>query len=158
MGFPGGYIELTLPSVFMQLLSMLGFMRKLITLLLCYIGVAHFLEADIAWPEIESVWALLIRETLPPPVKFSEVVVADPPESCAVCLCEFSGEDEIRRLSKCQHIFHKGCVDRWMGRHQRTCPLCRTPFIPHHIHMHPPSFNHSFWAASGLIPDFSYHY
>ncbi|KAK7406123.1 hypothetical protein VNO78_07741 [Psophocarpus tetragonolobus] len=158
MGFPVGYTELVVPKVFMQVLSLLGFIRKVVTFLLCYMGFQDFLEAEVAWgerpPELQSVSALLIREVLPV-VKFSEVAVAvaDPPESCAVCLYEFEGEDEIRRLTNCRHIFHRGCLDRWMGYDQRTCPLCRTPFIPHHMQA---AFNDRLWAASG-IPDFYYH-
>ena len=51
---------------------------------------------DGASSVLNSISALLIRESLPV-VKFSELV--DPPESCAVCLYEFEGEDEIRRLT-----------------------------------------------------------
>ncbi|MCD9639536.1 Homeobox protein B-H1 [Datura stramonium] len=83
---------------------------------------------------------LLIREILPV-VKFSELV--DPPVSCAVCLYEFNGEDKIRRLPNCRHIFHRSCLDRWMDHDQRTCPLCRTPFIPEEI-------NEKLWLASGI--------
>ncbi|KAG4972918.1 hypothetical protein AAZX31_11G022200 [Glycine max] len=159
MGFPVGYTELMLPKVFLQVLSVLGLIRKLITVLLCYMGFHDFFESDIAWPErapeFQSVWAVLIREILPV-VKFSEMEMemAEAPESCAVCLYEFEGEDEIRRLTNCRHIFHRGCLDRWMGYDQRTCPLCRTPFIPHHMQA---AFNDRLWAASG-IPDFYYNH
>ncbi|XP_027362043.1 E3 ubiquitin-protein ligase RHA1B-like [Abrus precatorius] len=156
MGFPVGYTELVLPKLFLHLLSVLGFIRKLITILLCYMGLHDFLEPDIAWaqgvPEFQSVSALIIREILPV-VKFSELAVVDPPESCAVCLYEFEGKDEIRRLTNCRHIFHRGCLDRWMGYDQRTCPLCRTPFIPHDMQA---TFNDRLWAASG-IPEFYYY-
>ncbi|KAJ1416125.1 Zinc finger, RING-type [Sesbania bispinosa] len=152
MGFPVGYTELMLPKVFVQLLSVLGFIRKLVTILLCYLGLE---PDDIAWPErmpeFESVSALLMGEILPV-VKFSEVEMVDPQERCAVCLYDFEAEDEIRRLTNCRHIFHRGCLDRWMGYDRRTCPLCRTPFIPHHMQ---DTFNEidTLWEASG-IPDF----
>nr|KYP67299.1 RING-H2 zinc finger protein RHA1b [Cajanus cajan] len=128
MGFPVGYTELVLPKVLVQALSVLGFMRKLITLLFCYMGL---LQADIAWPQYQY-------QSILPVLKFSE---AEAEESCAVCLFDFQGEEEIRRLPNCRHIFHRGCLDRWMGYHQRTCPLCRTPFIPHPMAMamQPPS-------------------
>ncbi|XP_061337281.1 brassinosteroid-responsive RING protein 1-like [Gastrolobium bilobum] len=148
MGFPTGYPEVVLPKLFMHLLSLLGFIRELITVLLCYLGLHDFLQPDIAWPdrisEFQSVSSLLIRDILPV-VKFSDVV--DPPESCAVCLYEFETEDEIRRLTNCRHIFHRGCLDRWMGYHQRTCPLCRTPFIPYDMQG---AFNEILCAASGI--------
>ncbi|XP_047174810.1 brassinosteroid-responsive RING protein 1-like [Vigna umbellata] len=157
MGFPVGYTEWVLPKVLLHLLSVLGLIRKLLTILLCYMGFHDFFEPDIAWPErlpeLQSVSAVLIREILPV-VKFSEMAGAEgeAAESCAVCLYEFEGDDEIRRLTNCRHIFHRGCLDRWMGYDQRTCPLCRTPFIPHHMQA---AFNDRLWAASG-IPQFYY--
>ncbi|KAI3887029.1 hypothetical protein MKX03_025603 [Papaver bracteatum] len=50
-------------------------------------------------------------------------------DSCIVCLCQFQGNDEIRQLNTCQHIFHKSCLDRWIHHDQVLCPLCRTPFL-----------------------------
>ncbi|XP_040990413.1 brassinosteroid-responsive RING protein 1-like [Juglans microcarpa x Juglans regia] len=154
MGFPVGYTELLLPKLFIHALSVLGFLRKLISTLFRHLGLADFLEPDIAWhdaparvPEFHSMSAVLIREILPV-VRFSDLV--DPPESCAVCLYEFEPQDEIRRLTNCRHIFHKGCLDRWMGYEQKTCPLCRTPFIPDDMQG---AFNERLWAASG-IPEF----
>ncbi|KAI3467169.1 hypothetical protein Pfo_023832 [Paulownia fortunei] len=32
-------------------------------------------------------------------------------EECAVCLCD--------------HLFHRACLDRWLGYGHMTCPLCR---------------------------------
>ncbi|CAL5367587.1 unnamed protein product [Camellia sinensis] len=133
-------------------LSILGFIRKLISFLFRSLGLGDFLEPDIAWPvrpdyssEPHSVSAVLIRELLPV-VKFSDLV--DPPESCAVCLYEFDGGDEIRRLTNCRHIFHRSCLDRWMDHDQRTCPLCRTQFIPDDFQ---DAFNDRLWAASGIL-------
>ncbi|KAF3772665.1 RING-H2 finger protein [Nymphaea thermarum] len=49
--------------------------------------------------------------------------------TCAVCLNEFRGKDKVRELRNCCHIFHKKCLDRWLDLDQKTCPLCRTPFL-----------------------------
>ncbi|CAL5411099.1 unnamed protein product [Camellia sinensis] len=76
---------------------------------------------------------------------FSDLV--DPPESCAVCLYDFDGGDEIRRLTNCCHIFHRSCLDRWMDHDHRTCPLCRTLFIPDNLQ---DVFTARLWAASGI--------
>ncbi|CAI9779274.1 unnamed protein product [Fraxinus pennsylvanica] len=43
---------------------------------------------------------------------------------CAVCLCRFEEGDEIREL-RCDHLFHRVCLDRWIGYGHMTCPLCR---------------------------------
>ncbi|KAK7253051.1 hypothetical protein RIF29_37449 [Crotalaria pallida] len=153
MGFPVGYPDLVIPKLFVHFLSLLLFIRDLILLFFRYLCL---LPNDISIPttthppppQFHSVFSLLIREILPV-LKFSDL--QDPPaESCAVCLYEFEGDEEIRRLTNCRHIFHKGCLDRWMGYDQRTCPLCRTPFIPYDMHS---AFNERLWHASG-IPEF----
>ncbi|CAK8539361.1 unnamed protein product [Lathyrus sativus] len=132
MGFP---TEVVLPKVFIQLLSVLASIRKLVTVFFCYFGF----ESDFSFPETTPEFQsmnprLLIREILPV-VKFSELelaVVECSQDGCAVCLYEFKAEDEIQRLRNCRHLFHKHCLDRWMGYYNTTCPLCRTSFLPQH--------------------------
>jgi hypothetical protein len=46
------------------------------------------------------------------------------PFDCAVCLCEFAGEDRLRLLPLCGHAFHIDCIDTWLLSNS-TCPLCR---------------------------------
>ncbi|KAJ7533192.1 hypothetical protein O6H91_13G037000 [Diphasiastrum complanatum] len=48
---------------------------------------------------------------------------------CAVCLCEFQGEDRLRLLPNCSHAFHLDCIDTWLLSHS-TCPLCRRSLLP----------------------------
>lgn len=42
---------------------------------------------------------------------------------CMVCLCSFEDGEPVRLLP-CNHIFHTGCVDEWLGR-DAHCPICR---------------------------------
>ena len=53
----------------------------------------------------------------------------DMPESCAICLEDFTSGDEQRTLP-CPHgaHFHRKCIDPWLTIHQ-TCPLCKTNFL-----------------------------
>ncbi|CAA2977445.1 E3 ubiquitin- ligase RHA2B-like [Olea europaea subsp. europaea] len=37
--------------------------------------------------------------------------------------------DEIRELG-CNHLFHRVCLDRWLGYGHMTCPLCRNNVKP----------------------------
>ncbi|KAK9060261.1 hypothetical protein SSX86_020965 [Deinandra increscens subsp. villosa] len=43
---------------------------------------------------------------------------------CAVCLCEFTENDNLRLLPVCSHAFHTHCIDTWLLSNS-TCPLCR---------------------------------
>ncbi|KAF3320719.1 E3 ubiquitin-protein ligase ATL6-like protein [Carex littledalei] len=48
---------------------------------------------------------------------------------CAVCLCEFEDDENIRLLPKCSHVFHTDCIDEWLSSHV-TCPVCRCVLTP----------------------------
>uniref|UniRef100_A0A1J3JES5 RING-H2 zinc finger protein RHA1a n=1 Tax=Noccaea caerulescens TaxID=107243 RepID=A0A1J3JES5_NOCCA len=69
-------------------------------------------------------------EDMLPATKFEEMSLVNPPESCQICQDEFDGNDEVRCLRNCVHVFHKTCIDRWILDVKMTCPLCRTPIIP----------------------------
>ncbi|KAM7258299.1 hypothetical protein ACFE04_014040 [Oxalis oulophora] len=42
---------------------------------------------------------------------------------CAVCLTDFV-DDDLVRLIKCNHGFHRDYIDPWLVSHV-TCPICR---------------------------------
>lgn len=61
---------------------------------------------------------------------------------CLVCLCDFEADEEARKLVKCEHLFHKICIDhvstgptnltggyaniaKWLTTGRNSCPLCR---------------------------------
>jgi len=51
------------------------------------------------------------------------------PESdvmCSICLSLLADDEEVRMLPKCNHYFHKGCIDVWLSL-KPPCPLCLTP-------------------------------
>ncbi|CAN6480514.1 unnamed protein product [Victoria cruziana] len=50
--------------------------------------------------------------------------------TCVVCLCCVERRHEIRELYNCSHVFHRGCLDKWVDQGQDTCPLCRSPLMP----------------------------
>ncbi|CAA7031681.1 unnamed protein product [Microthlaspi erraticum] len=65
-----------------------------------------------------------------PAMKFVEVSRQDPPISCQICQEKFDGDDQVRCLRNCVHVFHQTCLDVWIQYDKITCPLCRTPIVP----------------------------
>ncbi|CAL9057777.1 uncharacterized protein LOC135650617 [Musa acuminata AAA Group] len=49
---------------------------------------------------------------------------------CVFCLCGIEEDDEVREL-RCQHLFHRRCLDRWLAHRRAVCPLCRDALVPH---------------------------
>lgn len=155
MGFPTGYTQVLFPKLFIHLLSLLGLIRTLISATLTHMGLQDFLQQEhfsnhdnpsILYPPLS---ATLIRDLLPV-VKF-EQVCGESPQSCAVCLYQVEQGEEIRWLSNCKHIFHMGCLDRWMDHDHKTCPLCRTNFVPFGLQ---DVFNQRLWDACGITDDY----
>ncbi|RHN56121.1 putative transcription factor C2H2 family [Medicago truncatula] len=70
---------------------------------------------DSHFPIIEEMYSICNYE----PISDSEEDV-----ECSVCLCKIEEGDEIRVL-RCDHMFHRYCLDRWVGFKNNTCPLCR---------------------------------
>ena len=48
-------------------------------------------------------------------------------KECTICLEEFIENEKIYGL-KCNHYYHKKCIDDWLKKRQ-TCPLCRLNLI-----------------------------
>ncbi|KAK4835066.1 hypothetical protein QYF36_004796 [Acer negundo] len=44
-------------------------------------------------------------------------------QQCGICLEEFSGGVEARRMP-CSHVFHGHCIVNWL-RNRKFCPSCR---------------------------------
>nr|CAB3469578.1 unnamed protein product [Digitaria exilis] len=64
----------------------------------------------------------------------------DTPFDCAVCLCEFAGDDKLRLLPTCGHAFHVPCIDAWLLSHS-TCPLCRGSILLADVECYSPESN-----------------
>ncbi|KAL2892139.1 E3 ubiquitin-protein ligase RHA1B [Bienertia sinuspersici] len=143
MGFPVGYTEVFIPTLFIHTLTFFTLIRKFLFTFFHFFGLSDFLESTPVAPLEEPqgiplgastsgppLSAILTRELLPL-VQISQE--QQEKDTCAVCLYDFSSGEEIRWLANCNHIFHKDCLDRWMDLDHRTCPLCRTPFLLDHL-------------------------
>lgn len=169
MGFPVGYSELLLPKQLLHLLLLLGYLRRFLLWAFDAVGLGDLLDLGDEHlaqehargehgaaeallqhrrSEFRPVTAMVIEEVLPV-VRFDELEAAACVDGdCAVCLSGIGGGDEVRRLPNCRHVFHRGCIDRWMGHQQRTCPLCRAPLMP----------GDALWADLPDAPDYDMSY
>lgn len=50
--------------------------------------------------------------------------VVEIPE-CPICMEAFSGTKKLIVNTTCSHIYHKSCLQNWVERFNKTCPLCR---------------------------------
>ncbi|PNT69238.1 E3 ubiquitin-protein ligase RHA1B [Brachypodium distachyon] len=174
MGFPVGYSELLLPRLLLQVLLLLGQLHRFLLWAFQAVGLGDLIDLgnppmtttaqdqEAQWhahaslqhrrPDFRALprMDIIIEEALPV-LRFDELLASSssPPccdDDCAVCLSGIAGEDEVRRLPNCRHVFHRGCIDRWMAHDQRTCPLCRAPLIRD---------DGALWATSAGLPDAS---
>ncbi|XP_039114887.1 E3 ubiquitin-protein ligase RHA1B-like [Dioscorea cayenensis subsp. rotundata] len=147
MGFPTSYSPMFLPSLFIPLAFLLAFVRRFLIAFFHSIGLSNLLflnSIDQSQSQSQSqsppfffpsLSALLIQESLP--ILHFDDLRHHPgyagAESCAVCLHDFEGSAEVRRLRNCRHVFHRCCLDRWIELDQCSCPLCRSSLIPSHL-------------------------
>jgi hypothetical protein len=69
-----------------------------------------------------------INEILGKPMfikKDDELIETD----CNICMDHFAFRQYKRTLPKCNHTFHKKCIDSWLKKNS-SCPVCRQEYLP----------------------------
>nr|CAD2173243.1 unnamed protein product [Meloidogyne enterolobii] len=56
----------------------------------------------------------------------------DPEETCAICLEDFKEPDKLRILP-CKHAYHCKCIDPWLTKNRRVCPVCKRRVGPRNV-------------------------
>ena len=54
-------------------------------------------------------------------IKFNDSMLH---ESCSICLEEYIENEVLLKVNKCNHVYHKNCIMKWMDESE-ICPLCR---------------------------------
>ncbi|BAT11911.1 probable E3 ubiquitin-protein ligase ATL45 [Oryza sativa Japonica Group] len=49
-------------------------------------------------------------------------------EDCPVCLEAFAGDDGVKVVPACGHVFHAACIDQWLAV-RNSCPVCRCAVV-----------------------------
>lgn len=52
-----------------------------------------------------------------------------PKDMCPICRDDINNYNIIRKIKKCNHIFHQKCLDNWL-KDNVTCPNCRQDIRP----------------------------
>jgi hypothetical protein len=49
-------------------------------------------------------------------------------EQCFICMDDYKQNQFKRVLPKCNHYFHKKCIDKWLKK-KASCPICRDELL-----------------------------
>uniref|UniRef100_A0A6C0C7A3 RING-type E3 ubiquitin transferase n=1 Tax=viral metagenome TaxID=1070528 RepID=A0A6C0C7A3_9ZZZZ len=62
--------------------------------------------------------------------KLDNIVVLNnlPENECCICLEKYKENDILIKL-KCNHMFHKECLEPWFNNNKKSCPLCRFKLV-----------------------------
>ncbi|XP_078173902.1 brassinosteroid-responsive RING protein 1-like [Carex rostrata] len=131
MGFPSFYYGVILPKPLILVMQLLDCLQQCIFISLLQVGLLQYQPTpgfssppDPVASAIKNRLQVARFSTLHKELRNGEESV------CAVCLAALEARHEVRKLGNCSHLFHKGCIDKWVELGQVTCPLCRSPLLP----------------------------
>ncbi|KAJ8632466.1 hypothetical protein MRB53_025802 [Persea americana] len=140
MGFPQISYAIFLPKPIEDLLDIWAHVKHILRLALFYLGLFNPTDFSPSWEDhsgrasagvhsYESsspITPELVKKSLPV-VDFTD---DDDVESiCAVCFSRLQMGHEIRELWNCSHVFHVGCLDKWVDQGHMTCPVCKSTLL-----------------------------
>ena len=49
-------------------------------------------------------------------------------QSCSICFDAFERRQKVKKLTRCGHEYHSGCLDKWL-QNEKRCPICNEEVI-----------------------------
>lgn len=67
-----------------------------------------------------------------------EDVLLPSKELCTICLDEYTEGDQLAwsRNPSCHHVFHRTCLEDWLNKMRKECPVCRSSYFDFHENDH----------------------
>jgi len=91
-------------------------------------------------PNIDSIMTTILADISPVPLTIIThntimnnttidiIAEADTDEQCSICRDTYCEHTITRKINRCGHYFHHGCLDTWLLNND-TCPNCRTNIV-----------------------------
>lgn len=74
------------------------------------------------YDNLEDVKIGLINKNI---FKYTKVHVNDlKDQTCVICQEDIKVKDIVRTITKCKHIYHIDCIDKWFMENKK-CPMCK---------------------------------
>ena len=88
-----------------------------------------------------------IEDIPTPSCSTSNASGSDDRDLCSICLDELGVKRDggLRRITRCNHLFHAVCIDRWLVEHSAYCPVCKQLCI-----VSPPDTILHYWPSTGI--------
>lgn len=89
--------------------------------------IRNLINSNIDFQENQTILNKLTQQEIDS-IKEEKINNISDQEKCVICYQEFKKNDIIKIL-KCKHIFHKKCITPWLLNYNSKCPFCKSESI-----------------------------
>ncbi len=91
---------------------------------LSYLISAYMFPSTVVPPNFNDAVPVIPSETQVRNASTTFTATHPVENGCSICQDDIGLGDELRRLTRCRHLFHTNCIDTWFARNVH-CPVCR---------------------------------